>query len=76
MIIISLMEKFGDEKFRIFWSNSTGFFVKFNDSGHFNIRYEDYILDRYTLLFSTEFLDKKIGYKFGKFKFILYNCIQ
>lgn len=59
-IIISLMEKFGNEKFRIFFSNTTGFFVKFTHSGYFNIRYEDYILDGCTLLFSKEFLEKKI----------------
>ena len=59
-IIIALMEKFGNEKFRIFFSTPTGFFVKFTDSGYFNIRYEDYILDGYTLHFSKEFLEKKI----------------
>jgi hypothetical protein len=51
-ICISLMEKFNGERFEIFWNSSSGFFVKFINSGYYNIRYSDYKLDGNVLLFS------------------------
>jgi hypothetical protein len=43
-ICIGIAERYPDETFEIFWSNSNGFFIKLSESGIKRIVYENYTL--------------------------------